>query len=150
MKHLYSIVLFSLLLSTSQLSALILLDDVMSRKEQQQTGLDKLTHTEKRALEQWLNKNMLLKTEKEKTYEKQSLYVSEVINLGQQLRLSDNSLFEVAPEDWDRASSWIIAANVVVTRSNDTYYPWQITNPISGLNVKARLLEKPLAPMQQP
>lgn len=140
----------SLFLVSSPLTALIFLDEVMSKEEQRKIGLDELSHRQRRALEEWLNDNVLLKTAREKQIHSQNdVYVTEIINQGQQIRLSDNSLYEIAPEDWAKATSWIIAATVKVTPTEDSYYPWKITNPISGLSVNARLIEKPISPEPQ-
>ncbi len=76
---------------------------------------------------------------------KESVYVSEVINGGEQLRLSDNSLYEVAPEDWVKAQAWIVPTEIQVTMNNNEFYPFTLINPLSGYSVAARLLysEKP-------
>lgn len=142
----------SLLGISSPLSALILIEDVMSPKDQEETGVSKLTRMEKLYLEKWLNKKFILKSEKEQINDTTSLYVSEIINQGQQLRLSNNSLYEIAPDDWELAQAWIAPTVVRVTFSNDPYYPWTITNPLSGYSVRGRLIgtERPqfLPPVQ--
>src|SRR3989338_2857606 len=142
----------SLLGISSPLSALILIEDVMSPKDQEETGVSKLTRMEKLYLEKWLNKKFILKSEKEQINDTTSLYVSEIINQGQQLRLSNNSLYEIVPDDWELAQAWIAPTVVRVTFSNDPYYPWTITNPLSGYSVRGRLIgtERPqfLPPVQ--
>src|SRR3989337_1421877 len=142
----------SLLGISSPLSALILIEDVMSPKDQEETGVSKLTRMEKLYLKKWLNKKFILKSEKEQINDTTSLYVSEIINQGQQLRLSNNSLYEIAPDDWELAQAWIAPTVVRVTFSNDPYYPWTITNPLSGYSVRGRLIgtERPqfLPPVQ--
>src|SRR5579862_3339262 len=100
-----TLVLIGLGLSSLPLNAQIVLDEVMSRDDQKKTGVVKLTANEKIALEAWLNKNFVLKTEEKAT--KSGLSLSINIDHGRKLQLSDNSLWEIAPDDVSKAAVWI-------------------------------------------
>ena len=140
MKQFISYILgFSFLFSSPAFS-LILLDQEMTPEEQKKSGISKLSEQEQRHLEEGLNDNFHKKSEYEQNQFGSELYVSEVINDGQQLRLSDNTLYEIAPEDWVHAQAWIALAKVQVIHSKDEYYPFSITNPLSGYTVRARLI----------
>ena len=125
----------------NQAHTLILLDDVMSRAEQTRTGISTLNHIQKYELEVWLNENMDLKPEKAKRNSPQ-LSVEENISNGQMLRLSDNSLYQIAPSDALRASMWLTPFPVEIISSNNVDYPVILINKNTG----ERLLAKPIAP----
>ncbi len=115
----------------------IFLDDVMSKEEQKKTGIYKLTPNQKIELERWINQTFVLKAPKE-TVSTQPLSLSINLDNGHKLQLSDNSIWEIAPGDVQRASAWITPFQVKLTRSQDPAYPYLITNPVSGDSVKAR------------
>ena len=140
MKQFISYLLGCSFLITSPAFSLILLDQEMSPEQQKKSGISKLTEAEQRHLEEWLDDHFVKKSESEKKIFGEKLYVSEIINGGQRLRLSNNSLYELAPEDWIHAQAWITSAEVQVTHSPNEYYPFTITNPSSGYSVKARLI----------
>ena len=134
MKILLPLFLFaSSLLSAKQ----ILLDDVMSREEQRKTGINKLSATQKIELEKWINETFVLKAQSEEKPQG-SLYLSLNIDNGQKLQLSDNSVWEIAPGDVQKASAWITPFPIEISPSGDPSYPSLITNKTTGESVKAR------------
>jgi len=116
----------------------MLLDDVMSREEQKKTGISHLSRNQKLALEAWLNQNFVQKTEKEAARSELSLSIN--IDNGKKLVLSDNSLWEISPDDVQTAAVWITPFPVKITPSEDPDYPCLIANLNSGVSVKARLI----------
>ena len=132
----FALALIGLGLSFSALQAQIVLDEVMSREEQKKTGVTKLTANEKIALEGWLNKNFVLKTKEEAPKTQLSLSIN--IDHGQKLQLSDNSLWEIAPDDVSKAAVWITPFPVQISSSGDLNYPCLITDVNSGTSVRAR------------
>ena len=140
MKQFISYLLGCSFLISSPAFSLILLDQEMTPEEQKKTGISKLTEAEQRHLEQWINENLDKKSKPHSQPFGMDLYVSEVINGGQRIRLSDNTLYELTPEDWVKAQAWIGLTKVQVTHSPNEYYPFTITNPNSGYSVKARLI----------
>lgn len=122
----------------------IVLDAVMTKEEQQKTGVDKLSFNQKVALEAWLNKNFILKAQ-EKTEEAQ-LFLSINIDNGKRLQLSDNSIWEIDPNDIPISSVWITPFPVKITPSNDPGYPSLIVNINSGVSVKAKKVPSSSSP----
>jgi hypothetical protein len=114
----------------------IVLEDVMTKEDRQKTGVDHLSLSQKVALEAWLNKNFILKTQEQPKEAQLSLSIN--IDNGQKLQLSDNSIWEIAPNDIPTSAVWITPFPVKITPSNDQQYPWLIVNVNSGVSVKAR------------
>jgi hypothetical protein len=127
----------------SQLQAEILLDEVMSKEDQQKTGVKYLKREQKIALEQWLDQNFVLKTHAKVPEQKLSLSIN--IDNGQKIRLSDNSLWEIAPNDVSIAAVWITPFPIKIMPSNDQDYPCLLVNADTGVSVKARQIS-PSAP----
>jgi hypothetical protein len=114
----------------------IVLDDVMTKEDRQKTGIEHLSLSQKVALEAWLNKNFILKPQGQTTEATLSLSIN--IDNGQKLQLSDNSIWEIAPNDVPTSAVWITPFPVKIMPSNDQQYPWLIVNVNSGVSVKAR------------
>jgi len=130
------IVFFAFILPAN---AVVVLDQMMSKDEQRITGVSKLNHHQKLALEEWLNKNFVYKPNLDQ-YPK-DLYLSENINGGAQLRLSDATLYEVAPDDIAKASLWITPFPLRVISGDDPNYPQLIINLSSGSTVKVKKID---------
>jgi hypothetical protein len=126
-----------LVFAYAPLHAEFLLDQVMSKEEQKETGVAKLSRNQKIALEAWLNKNFILKS-KDQTSQKTQLSLSINIDNGQKLQLSDNSIWEISPDDVSTAAVWITPFPVKITQSDDPDYPYLLVNETSGVSVKAR------------
>ncbi len=118
--------------------AVVVIDDMMSKQDMQKTGISKLTAAEKAALEVWLEDNFTPKQQKTVP-----LSLSENIDSGKRLRLTDGSLYAIAPDDTDKTALWITPFPLTITESGDAEYPYLITNQVSGSKVKAKRLEPP-------
>ncbi len=140
-RSIFALVLTSLALHCSYLQAQILLDQVMSKEDQKKTGVDKLTKNQKIALENWLNQNF---TPKVVTKESESeLFLSINIDNGHKIQLSDNTLWEVSPDDVNTSSLWLTPFAVKIIPSGDPVYPCLIVNKESNVSVKARRVFAP-------
>jgi hypothetical protein len=140
------------LVAAMQLSGSIMLDDVMTPQEQQKTGINRLTPAEKQELEKWLNENFTFKLPEAAAQpepQKKELYLSENINNGKQLRLSDGSVYEIAPDDLVRTSFWITPFMIKIVPSQDPNYPYQIINTNTGTAVKAKQVSPPTKNLSQ-
>jgi len=129
-----------LTLSCSFLAAspAITLDKTMPKDIQDSTGISKLTAAQKLALEKWLNENFTwVKAPKEKPS------LSENLDGGQKLRLSDGSLYAIAPKDTIRTALWITPFPIDITESGDPEYPCKLTNTNTNSSVFAKQLEPP-------
>ena len=143
MRSLYSfvIVIAGLILPFSTLQAQMLLDEVMSQEDQKKTGVANLSRKQKLALEAWLNQNFVLKSQQKPPPSELSLSIN--IDNGRKLQLSDNSLWEIAPNDVPTSTVWITPFPVKVTASGDPDYPCLLVNLNSGASVKARQISSP-------
>jgi len=128
------------LLVSSQSFALILLDDAMSKEDQKRTGVANLTFTQKQALENWLNQYCELKSAPKPAPQK-SLYLSEVIDNGAKVQLSDNSVWLVDPLDVDRAALWVASGALKIVPSGKPDYPSLIVDPATGISIKVKKQE---------
>ncbi len=126
----------SVLYSTKAVGAL---DDIMTKEEQQKTGVDHLTDPQKQALETWINDKLALKTPPPKKW----VYLSENLNNGAQLRMSDGSLYAIAPQDQQRTSVWLTPFAAKFDESGDPNFPVKITNTITNVSVSAKQTEPP-------
>ena len=138
-RKILSLIVACLLLS-SQSFALILLDDAMSKEDQKRTGIVNLTFAQKQALEQWLNQYCELRSVPKAT-EQKNLYLSEIIENGTKVQLSDGSVWLVDPVDVERAALWISSGALKIVQSNNPDYPCLIVDPSTGISIKAKKLE---------
>ena len=72
--------------------------------------------------------------------QKQDLTIQENLHGGKLLVLSDNSRWEVAPQDLHISETWIIPVPLKIEKSNNPSYPYQITNLNSRSTILARSL----------
>ena len=130
-----------LLLTTAALPlvAQTSLDTLMTPQEKTATGVANLTSTQKSALENWIDKNY---TKKASTPEQKRIFLSLNINEGQKLLLSDQSLYEISPDDVNTAGGWLTPVRIEIAPSGDPQYPVFLTNTDSGSKVKARKVSK--------
>lgn len=136
-----ALILTAISLHCSFLQAQMLLDEVMSKEDQKKTGVNKLNKNQKIALENWLNQNFTLKAA---TKEPQSeLFLSINIDNGHKIQLSDNTLWEVSPDDVYTSSFWLTPFAVKIIPSGDPDYPCLIVNKDSNVSVKARRIFAP-------
>jgi hypothetical protein len=142
-----SVIASTCLLMMPQLSALIFLDDVMTPSVQKKTGVDGLSYRQRLALEQWLNENFVMKNQAEEKKISKGIYLSQNIDNGRQLELSDGSLWEVSPDDTTKASSWILPFPLKIEPNDDPVdkdqYPSKILNQNTGFSVKVKMVRAP-------
>lgn len=134
---LFACVIFISLFALNRVNKHILLDEVMCRKDQENTGVAYLNGKQRLALEQWLNKYFVLK---EETSEPSSLYLSLNLGNGKILQLSDGSYYQVAPDDVIYSSLWIIPFDVILTQSEDPDFPLLFNNRTTGTSVRVKPL----------
>jgi hypothetical protein len=144
MKNRWTVLLVSIAL-VSMAHTDIILDEVMSREEQKTIGVDKLSRRQKLSLETWLNKTFVLKTEAEKS-ESSPLSLAINIHGGKRLQLSDNSIWEIDPDDVKISSGWITPISIKISSGKNPKYPYLIINATSGVSVKARMAQPATTP----
>lgn len=72
--------------------------------------------------------------------QQKTLTVEENLHGGKVLVLSDGTKWEVAPQDLNTSSSWILPVPMKVEKSNNKMYPYQIIN----INSQSSVLARPL------
>ncbi len=148
----------------------IQLNDVMTPDQQQKTGVAKLSREQKNQLETWINDKFVLKPVTTATGTTtpntpptpttppipagpmppaglKELYVSENLDGGAKLQLSNGDTYEIHPSDRDVSSAWLLPSNVTITPNKDPTYPVNITNTVSNTSVKARKFDPSRPPM---
>ena len=125
---------------SSKLLAAIQLNQVMTPEVQQKTGVAQLTDVQKKELETWLNDNFTLKAKEAPP----PIYLQQNNNGGTQLIFSDGSVYEIAPEDRNKASAWLNPITVSIKPGSNPLYPYTITNILTGASVSGKLVRQPL------
>jgi hypothetical protein len=125
---------------SSKLLAAIQLNQVMTPEMQQKTGVSQLSDAQKQELENWLNEKFVLKAKEAPP----PIYLQQNNNGGTQLIFSDGSVYEIAPEDRNKASAWINPITVSIQPSGNPLYPYTITNVLTGASVNGKLVRPPL------
>lgn len=135
----------------------IQLNDVMTPDQQQKTGVDKLSRAQKNQLETWINDKFVLKPVATTTPNTppaatpspaapgpmpptglKDLYVSENLDGGAKLQLSNGDTYEVHPSDRDISSAWLLPSNISIAPNKDPQYPINLTNTVSKTTVRTR------------
>ncbi len=129
--------LATLILHCTPSFADFLLDDVMNKETQNQTGVSKLSYKQKKILEAWLNEKFQLKTAEQETKGRE-LLLSINLNGGRRLQLYDGSIWEIDPSDLTQSSAWITPFAVQIEKSTSADYPTLLVNKDTGASVKAR------------
>ncbi len=114
------------------------LDKVMPTHIQKQTGVDQLTPKQKKALSNWLHNNMPV------TQESKYVSLSENIQNGKILKLSDGTYWEVAPTDQNISSAWLFPFPVEIVPSKLPGFPYKLINKNTGSSIFVQKLESNL------
>ena len=102
---------------------------IMTKTEQDRTGVSKLSAQEKAALEEWLTDFVIsIAAQKSNVYLGigQEHWVKETIDSGAFIRLEDNSLWEISPIDIINTILWLPIDNVIVIESTNPLYPYKL------------------------
>ncbi|MES2345674.1 MAG: hypothetical protein V4494_07050 [Chlamydiota bacterium] len=129
------------LIAAAPAIALVDLDQMMSENEKLKTGVATMTRDQKMELALWIEENFTPKVPTAPTPapSSTSLYLSENISGGKQIRLSDGSLYDISPDDTEFTAFWITPFPIAISPSGDPIYPFLITNTNTGTSVKAKL-----------
>lgn len=121
------------------LFAVQIIDFEMTPEEKKKTGVYKLNDKQKAALQSWVDNNYEKRelAANLKHPEKQPI-LSENLHNGTYIRLSDNSLWAIRPQDTPITQSWITAVEILVSDSGDPAYPYKLTNSLTGSSVLAK------------
>ena len=110
------------------------LDEMMSKRDKKRTGVAKLNSRQRKNLQSWIRKNFVVrdsevheeqeKVRQELDAKKRAPTVSEVMQSGKYLKLTDNTVWEIHPADRATVQLWITPASIIVTTSNNPIYPY--------------------------
>ena len=143
MQIIRAIVIFALLFfavfNADKLMAVIKLSDTMMTEQQQKTGIDNLSDSQKQALEKWMNDKFILKSSATNT---PPVTLEQNLNNGSQLELSDGSIYEIAPSDKAKTLYWLTPIPIEIAPSGDPMFPYLLTNTLSGVGVRAKQVRK--------
>ena len=118
------------------------LDFDMSPIEKKQTGVNKLTDKQKAALQHWIDNHYTKRdVPLANTAPKQRPTISELVQNGRFVRLSDNTLWAIAPQDVSITQGWVTPVEIIVAPSGDSEYPFKLTNTLTGSTVRAKKAE---------
>lgn len=120
----------------------------MNAKDKKATGVYKLTTKEKVALQNWIDarydkRPAPIATDADT---KEHGVLTENLNNGRHIRLSDHSLWEIRPSDTPLTQAWITPVEIYVSRSDDPNYPYKLTNSLTGTSVHAKAIQSGKAP----
>jgi len=76
--------------------------------------------------------------------------IQESLQNGRYIRLSDNSLWEINPSDRPITQSWITPVEIVAEPSDNTTYPFRLTNTLTKSSVLARRATAIAKPVPMP
>jgi DNA-binding transcriptional regulator PaaX len=113
----------------------------MTPEEQSRTGVSSLSPQQKMALQEWLNREFVLKHPREDG--QGALTLVESLENGKMVTLSDGSTYEVEPKGRLFTSLWLTPVPIEVGISGDAEYPCKLTNQLSGTAVNARKVARP-------
>jgi hypothetical protein len=121
------------------------LNDLMPADVQKQTGVDRLTEAQKQALGDWLgtelqnNQQSMAPSADTDSVER---YLSENIQGGRVLRLSDNTMWEVSPDDVTISRIWLFPfpVKIEVDEATNPAYPYKFTNLRTGTTIHVKKL----------
>jgi hypothetical protein len=141
--------MIAICLSFSLLAAEVL-DFDMTPAEKKQTGVGKLSTKQKVALQHWIDNHYVKRdVPLANNLPKQRPVISELIQNGRYLRLSDNTLWAIAPKDTSITQGWVTPVEIIVGPSGDSDYPYKLTNTLTGSVVRAQKVDQvPAQPVQ--
>ncbi|MBP9842204.1 MAG: hypothetical protein KBC64_07265 [Simkaniaceae bacterium] len=134
-----------LLLSATTALCAANLNDLMPADVQKTTGVNRLSEKEKAALAEWLSTQMNgSQSGGNVTPEPESVerYLSENIQGGRVLRLSDNTMWEVSPDDITISRIWLFPfpVKIEVDEVTNPAYPYKFTNLRTGTTIHVKKL----------
>lgn len=136
------------------------LDQLMSPSEQKLTGVDRLSDSQRLALEKWLTNwsirllssgpQGITKAKSNDDNSNDSFYSDEDIQLrkikikqvgsgGSQLILNDDTIWNIFPIDYAEVSNWLPNDKIQVKTSGNSSYPYRIYNLNTGASTIAAL-----------
>lgn len=132
------------------------LDQIMSKADQKQTGVSKLTARERKELEMWMTQ-FAINAMKVGQGQGQAgagkapgvyrggakgHWIQKVIERGSMVQLEDGSIWQISPLSKVDAILWLVAEQIVVTRSENPLYPYMLINTDGQSNAEVKLISQ--------
>lgn len=135
--------IFILLAFISSLFPLELLDHSMDSSDRKKTGVYKLSDKEKAILQKWIDTHYVKREEPllQEGTTKHAL-LEENLQNGKFIKLSDQTLWEIFPEDTSLAQGWITPVEIITTKTNQGEHPYQLFNSLTGSSLRAKKTDK--------
>lgn len=116
-----------------------LLDLEMDSGERKKTGVCKLSDKEKASLHRWIDAHYKKRDVplQQDPSDKHGQIEANLFN-GRQIRLSDKTSWNIHPSDTPISQGWITPVDIIVSSSNDTEYPYILTNSLTGSSILAQ------------
>jgi hypothetical protein len=131
------------------------LDQVMTKQDQEQTGVAKLSPKEREALEAWLTQFALRAIQasgtapasKPKTAgayagAASGHWIKRIVERGKIIELEDGSLWELSSFSRVDAILWLVTEKIVVTAGDMPGYPYKLINPDGESAAEAKLISQ--------
>ena len=81
-------------------------------------------------------------SKKEVKPKKKLVTISMVLEAGNFIELSDNSIWQVADDDTNTAEDWILPSDILLKEAKDKKYPYTLTNTATGQTIKVKKSSK--------
>ncbi|PIS01205.1 MAG: hypothetical protein COT84_03535 [Chlamydiae bacterium CG10_big_fil_rev_8_21_14_0_10_35_9] len=115
------------------------LDSLMSEEDMKNTGVYKLSTTEKIELKNWIDRNYVKKSKSPLSRGYQQLpTIAEVTFSGQFIRLDDDTIWQIDPKDTAVTQGWLTPVPIKVEYTAVGAYPYTLTNTVTSSKVHAR------------
>lgn len=122
--------------STSASAQPMNLKSAMSAKEQKAAGLNRLSPSQLKNLNEWVHTYVQNQQTQPESVGKNQ--VSTIMNQGQYLKLGGGEVWNVNPNAWIYTYYWQKGDPISVTKSNDLLFPILLTNEKTGQSVGAQ------------
>ena len=113
------------------------INDMMSIEDQNKTGVIKLNQKQKMELAKWLVEHRYYE-DIASEQELHALTVSLNVYDGKIIQLSDNSVWEIAPDDLVISQTWLSSIPIKITDTSNPDYPYLLTNLRNNQSIKAK------------
>jgi|GEM_PF-2678699 len=117
----------------------------MTPTDQQNTGIEKLSPEEQKALQQWINDhhtpNSPTEQHKENTADLSAVLSQNIAN-GKYIELVNDSVWKIHPDDTSTAASWISPIMINVSPNADSSWPYLLTNSVTSSKVRAQKISQ--------
>ena len=121
-------------------AAVTAFDNIMTADEKRKTGINKLNEQEKTALQEWIDTKY--RAQPKETTNQTLITLQENLMNGQYIKLSDQTLWHIRPEDYSIVQGWVTSVELVISPGTDPFFPIKLTNKVTGSSVFARKIDQ--------